>query len=149
QTEVGADLRPCGNRVAVDATLHQNSTRNEMLPDSISATPGDTQAAVNSPHVRNRGIELAATMTLMDRPDFRWNVVANWSKNSNKVLSLYSGVERIVVGSFWNVDVTADVGQPYGNLVGTKWMRDPQGHIVVDSASGLPIRDSKQVVLGN
>jgi len=65
------------------------------------------------------------------------------------VLSLYSGVERIVVGSFWNVDVTADVGQPYGNLVGTKWMRDPQGHIVVDSASGLPIRDSKQVVLGN
>src|SRR5207244_2348622 len=38
---------------------------------------------------------------------------------------------------------------PYGNLVGTKWMRDNQGHIVVDSASGLPIRDSRQVVLGN
>jgi hypothetical protein len=65
------------------------------------------------------------------------------------VLSLYGGVQRIVVGSYWNVNVTADSGQPYGNLVGTKWMRDPQGHIVVDSASGLPIRDSKQTVLGN
>src|SRR5207253_87410 len=82
---------------------------------------------VNSGEVRNRGIELAATMTPIERPDFRWNVVANWSKNTNKVLSLYSGVQRIVVGSYWNVDVTADVGQPYGNLVGTKWRRDDRG----------------------
>jgi len=147
--EIGADLGLFDNRVALNATLYQKSTRNQILPVSISATSGYTQAVVNSGEVRNRGIELAATMTPIERPDFRWDVVANWSKNSNKVLSLYSGVERIVVGSFWNVDVTADVGQPYGNLVGTKWMRDPQGHIVVDSASGLPIRDSKQVVLGN
>jgi hypothetical protein len=76
-------------------------------------------------------------------------VVVNWSKNTNKVLSLYNGVQRIVVGSFWGVSVTADSGQPYGNLVGTMWMRDNQGHIVVDPASGLPIRDSRQVVLGN
>src|SRR6059036_554583 len=147
--EIGVDLGLFDNRVSLNATLYQKSTRNQILPVSISATSGYTQAVVNSGEVRNRGIELAATMTPIERPDFRWNVVANWSKNSNKVLSLYSGVQRIVVGSFWNVDVTADVGQPYGNLVGTKWMRDPQGHIVVDSASGLPIRDSKQVVLGN
>ena len=53
------------------------------------------------------------------------------------------------MGNYWGVSVTADSGQPYGTLVGTKWMRDDQGHIVVDSASGLPIRDSKQVPLGN
>src|SRR5207247_6526695 len=52
-------------------------------------------------------------------------------------------------GLVLGVSVTADSGQPYGNLVGTKWMRDGQGHIVVDSTSGLPIRDSRQVVLGN
>src|SRR5438552_3583825 len=47
------------------------------------------------------------------------------------------------------VSVTAASGQPYATLVGTKWQRDDQGHIVVDSASGLPVRDSKQVALGN
>src|SRR5207249_6790424 len=85
----------------------------------------------------------------VDRPTLRREVVANWPNNSNKVLSLSNGVQRIVVGNYWGVSVTADSGQPYGTLVGTKWMRDDQGHIVVDSASGLPIRDSKQVALGN
>jgi len=44
--------------------------------------------------------------------------------------------------------VTADSGQPYGNLVGYKWQRDAAGHIVVGS-DGLPIRDASQQVLGN
>ncbi len=147
--EVGVDLGLFDNRVSLNATLYQKSTTNQILPVSISQATGDSQAVVNSGEVRNRGIELAATLTPIERPDFRWNVVVNWSKNTNKVLSLYNGVQRIVVGSFWGVSVTADSGQPYGNLVGTKWMRDNQGHIVVDSASGLPIRDSRQVVLGN
>ena len=147
--EIGVDLGLLDNRVSLNATLYQKSTTNQILPVSISQATGDSQAVVNSGEVRNRGIELAATLTPIERPDFRWNVVVNWSKNTNKVLSLYNGVQRIVVGSFWGVSVTADSGQPYGNLVGTKWMRDNQGHIVVDSASGLPIRDSRQVVLGN
>ena len=103
---------------------------------------------MNAGHVRNRGIEVAATLTPIQTPDFRWNLVANWSKNVNKVLSLFGGVQRIVVGSYWNVNVTADSGQPYGNLVGYKWMRDDRGRIVVDD-DGLPIRDATQVVLGN
>jgi hypothetical protein len=116
---------------------------------SISSASGFTQAVVNSGNVRNRGLEVTAAFRPIEKPNFRWDVSANWSKNTNKVLSLYGGVQRVVVGSYWNVDVTADSGQPYGNLVGTRWRRDPQGRIVVDSASGLPTRDSRQAVLGN
>ena len=147
--EIGVDLGLLDNRVSLNATLYQKSTTNQILPVSISQATGDSQAVVNSGEVRNRGIELAATMRPIERPDFSWSVVVNWSKNTNKVLSLYNGVQRIVVGSYWGVSVTADSGQPYGNLVGTMWMRDGQGHIIVDSTSGLPMRDSRQVVLGN
>jgi hypothetical protein len=143
------DLGLFNNRLSLNATVYQKSSINQILPVSISSTTGFTQAVVNSGNVRNRGLELTAAFRPIEKPDFRWDVSANWSKNTNKVLSLFGGVQRIVVGSYWNVDVTADSGQPYGNLVGTKWMRDPQGRIVVDSASGLPIRDSKQTVLGN
>ncbi len=146
--EIGADLGFFRDKLILNATVYQKSTTNQILPVSISASTGYTSAVVNSGEVRNRGIELAATMTPIERPDFRWNVVVNWSKNSNKVLSLYNGVRRIVVGSYWNVNVTADTGQPYGNLVGYKWQRDAAGHIVV-GADGLPIRDPSQQVLGN
>src|SRR5438034_639337 len=99
--EVGVDLGLFDNRVSLNATLYQKSTTNQILPVSISQATGDSQAVVNSGEVRNRGIELSATMTPIERPDFRWNVVVNWSKNTNKVLSLYNGVQRIVVNSFW------------------------------------------------
>jgi TonB-linked SusC/RagA family outer membrane protein len=150
--EIGADLSLWNDRLGLTATLYQKSTTNQILPVSISAATGYSQAVVNSGEVRNRGIELQANMTPVRTPNLRWNVIANWAKNTNKVLSLYSGVQRIVVGSYWNVNVTADVGQPYGNLVGYKWLRDPQGHIVVAASGanvGLPIRDASQVVLGN
>jgi TonB-linked SusC/RagA family outer membrane protein len=146
--EVGADLGFFRDKLILNATVYQKSTKNQILPVSISAATGYTSAVVNSGEVRNRGIELAATVTPIERPDFRWNVVVNWSKNTNKVLSLYGGVSRIVVGNYWNVNVTADSGQPYGNLVGYKWQRDAQGHIIV-GANGLPLQDASQQVLGN
>ena len=146
--EIGADLGFLRDRLIVNATYYQKSTTNQILPVSISAATGYGSAVVNSGEVRNRGFEVAATMTPIEKPDFRWNVVVNWSKNTNKVLSLYNGVKRIVVGSYWNVNVTADSGQPYGNLVGYRWQRDAQGHIVVGS-DGLPVRNPTQQVLGN
>ena len=146
--EIGADLGFFRDKLILNATVYQKSTTSQILPVSISATTGYTQKVVNSGEVRNRGIELALTTTPIERGDFRWNVVANWSKNSNRVLSLFNGVSQIIVGSFWNVNVTADVGQPYGNLTGYKWQRDAQGHIVVGD-DGLPYRDASQVALGN
>ena len=146
--EIGADLGFLHDRLIVNATLYQKNTTDQILPVSISGATGFTSAVVNSGEVQNRGIELAANITPVEKPDFHWNVIVNWSKNSNKVLSLYGGVSRIVVGSYWNVNVTADSGQPYGNLVGYKWARDAQGHILVD-ATGLPMQDATQTVLGN
>ncbi len=146
--EGGADFGFWNDRVTLNATLYQKSTTNQILPVSISSATGYTSAIVNSGEVRNRGLELAATVRPIETPTFRWSMTANWSKNTNKVISLYGNVGRIVVGSYWNVNVTADTGQPYGNLVGYKWARDPQGHILVGD-DGLPVRDARQTVLGN
>src|SRR5438445_11499300 len=96
--ELGADLGLFDNRVALNATVYQKSTTDQILPVSIPTETGYTQHIVNSGEVRNRGIEIATTFRPIDRPAFRWEVVANWSKNSNKVLSLSNGVQRSVVG---------------------------------------------------
>src|SRR5207249_923311 len=146
--EIGADLGFLSDKLILNATVYQKNTTNQILPVSISSATGYSSAVVNSGEVQNRGLELAANVTPIEKADFHWNVVLNWSKNTNKVISLYSGVSRIVVGSYWNVNVTADVGQPYGNLVGYRWQRDAQGHIVVGD-DGLPIADASQRALGN
>ncbi len=158
--EVGTDLGLLDNRLTLNATWYQKATTDQILPVSISGATGYTSAVVNSGNVRNRGVELAATITPVQTRDFRWNLTANWAQNTNKVLSLYSGVQRIVVGAFWNISVTADSGAAYGNLVGYRWLRDTTQTladgthpIVVYSSGGrrgLPMRDpTGQKVLGN
>jgi TonB-linked SusC/RagA family outer membrane protein len=147
--EAGIDLGFWNDRLSFTGTYYQKSTVNQILPVSVSQTSGYGSAIVNSGDLRNSGVELQVTTIPIRTRDFSWTLSANWSKNANRVVSLYGGVQRIVVGNYWEVNVTADVGQPYGNLVGTKWQRDAAGHIVVDSASGLPIGDATQRVLGN
>jgi hypothetical protein len=154
--EFGSDLGLLNNKVTLNATWYQKSTTDQILPVSISSATGFTTAVVNSGNVRNRGLELAATITPVETRDFRWSLTGNWSKNTNKVISLYSGVQRIVVGAFWNINVTADSGAAYGNLVGYRWLRDTTitladgTHPIVVASSGLPRRDpTGQKVLGN
>ena len=153
--ELGLDVGLLNDRVSLNATLYQKSTTNQILPVSVSGATGYTSAVVNSGNVRNRGIELAATIKPIQSRDFQWNMTVNWSKNTNKVLSLYKGVQRIIVGSFWNVNVTADSGASYGNLVGYKWMRDDSitladgTHPIVVGSNGLPVPAATQTVLGN
>jgi TonB-linked SusC/RagA family outer membrane protein len=146
--EVGTDLGLFDNRLVLNATWYEKKTKDQILPVSISQASGFSSAWVNSGEVRNRGVELEATVTPIRTDALRWSLIANWSKNTNKVLSLYSGVDRIVVGTYWNASITADVGQPYGNIVGRMWARDDQGHILVGD-DGLPIRDPRQVIMGN
>ena len=153
--EVGLDLGLLSDRIALNATWYQKSTTNQILPVSISGATGYTSAVVNSGDVRNRGLELTATFKPIQSRNLQWSVTANWSKNTNKVLSLYNGVQRIIIGSFWNVNVTADSGASYGNLVGYKWARDSAitlangDHPIVVGSNGLPVRAAEQTVLGN
>ena len=146
--EFGTDLGLLNNRVTLNGTWYQKSTTDQILPVSVSSASGYTSAVVNSGNVRNRGLELAATVTPVETRDFRWSFTGNWSKNTNEVLSLYQGVKRIVVGNFWNINVTADSGSSYGNLVGYAWARDAQGHTIVDT-DGYPVAADTQAVLGN
>ena len=146
--EVGADLGFFNNRLVVNATYYEKKTKDQILPVSVSQASGFSSAWVNSGEVRNRGVELEVSGTPIRTDNFNWSLIANWSKNTNKVLSLYSGVDRIVVGSYWNADITADVGEAYGNIVGFMWARDDQGRIMVGD-DGLPVREPTRVVMGN
>src|SRR6266550_4416104 len=61
--EVGADLGFLHDKVILNATIYQKNTTDQILPVSISASTGYNSYVVNSGEVRNRGIELAATLT--------------------------------------------------------------------------------------
>jgi hypothetical protein len=92
------------------------------MPVSISRASGYNQRYVNSGEIQNKGIELSFNATVVKTGDFDWDIQANWFKNNNTVVSLYEGVENILLNSAWDISTNIVVGKSYGQLRGTDFV---------------------------
>jgi hypothetical protein len=87
---------------------------------------------VNAGDVENKGIELTVFGTPVKTSDFSWNINLNFTRNRNKVLSLYNDSKNILLGSFQGgVSINATLGQPYGTIQGKTYkMLDANKQVV-------------------
>lgn len=152
--EVGADLELWSGRVGMGFTLYQASTRDQILDVPISPSSLFTVMRINAGEIRNRGIELSLNATpIKTASGFTWKTTFNYNKNSNKVMSLYPGVETFLLGSDRGINVVAEVGKPFGQLIGTQfaWLKDANGNRLIDPNTGLPLTTTSRVqeTIGN
>ncbi len=133
--EAGADIKFFNNRLGVDFTYYVKTSKNQILPVSISATSGYTSMVVNAGEIKNTGYEVMLTGTpfKMKNNGFKWNIFVNFAKNKNKVIDLYPGVDTYLLANApFLVSVNAKVGEEYGAIMGTDFVYDNNGNKVVD-----------------
>lgn len=148
--EAGLDLRFLKNRVGLDLTFYNNTTRNQIVPVPLDPTTGYTSAIINSGKVRNRGVEVIATARPVENRNFKWNITINWSKNDNEVLYLaeeFGGVGKQDIGYGGNATIQARVGGTTGDIYGFGFVRSPEGRIIY-TADGLPARPTDIQYIG-
>jgi hypothetical protein len=123
------------------------------MPVNISRSSGYNQRYVNSGEVENKGLELAFNATPIIAGDFSWDIQINWFQNKNKVLSLYEGVNNILLSSAWDISTNITVGEPFGVLRGSNFVytngkrtvdadgnylyaKDENGNVITDAILG-------------
>jgi TonB-linked SusC/RagA family outer membrane protein len=138
--EVGGEFRFMGNRLGLDITWYKSNTINQLISITAPPTSGYTSTQINCGNIQNKGIEVMLSARPLERRDFTWDTYLTFSRNINKVLELYKGVERyelstanLALGNNWVI-----VGRPYGEIYSRTFQRDAQGRIIV-SDNGLPI----------
>lgn len=154
--EIGLDLRFLNDRVGLDVAYYQTSTKNQILPTTISATSGFLAATINAGEMENTGFEIMLRATPVKLANgFQWDVNFNFARNRNKVISLLgkdeSGKERLEqlqLGADRAVFVQARPGNPYGDLAGIGYKKDANGNRIF-GANGMPIPSEGVQVLGN
>jgi outer membrane receptor protein involved in Fe transport len=149
--EIGGELRFLQDRIGLDLTYYHKRTSNQIVPAEVSALTGYTSQMVNAGTIRNSGVELLATATPLALDNgLRWEVSASFSKNHSTVESLYADLEQIVLDEYYNVQVVAKTGEPYGQMYGRLYERDPDGNVVVGS-NGRPLNTASNPigVVGN
>ncbi|MDD4970050.1 MAG: SusC/RagA family TonB-linked outer membrane protein [Paludibacter sp.] len=149
--EGGLEMYFLKRRVGVDLALYKTNTTNQIVPVKLSQTTGYNQEIINAGDIENKGVELSLMLTPVLTKDFKWDVKINWSKNSNKVVSLINGVDNYQLGAFGGgVTLNARVGEPYGALMGTDYTYTDKGQKIISATTGKPVKTATaDHVIGN
>jgi TonB-linked SusC/RagA family outer membrane protein len=142
ETELGLDLRLFDNRYSIDFTYYDNETLGDIVGVSASPTSGYGSALANLGSVSNKGVEILLNAKIVDTEDLGVSLTFNYSNNIAEIVSTNDAGTNISLQEprSRNLRVTQIVGERYGALFGTSYVRDDQGRIVYDiETDGTPI----------
>ncbi len=146
--EAGIEANFFKDRIGLDISLYKTNSIDQIMPVNISRASGFSQRYVNSGEIENKGIELALRATVVKAGGFTWDAQINWFKNNNKVLSLYEGVDNILLSSEWDLSVNIVKGMSYGQLRGTDFVYT-NGKRTVGSDGYYLFSDATDALLGS
>lgn len=151
EAEVGLELKLFNNKVGLDFTYYHKTTNDQILAAQISDASSYTSKLINVGRSMNQGLEVLLNFSPVSSKNFRWDVSANVSYNTSKVLQLgLSPNDTVITVSGGSGRVLNQVvGKPIGQLYTFTYLRDAQGRKVFDANSGMPLRNNTLVNVGN
>lgn len=148
--EVGAEIKLFNGRVNLDVTYYDQLSTDVLLYRPIAPSSGANEIYTNSASISNKGMEVAFSVTPIEKKNFKWDINITWYKNVSKVVKLTDGVTEFNVESgFDGIGAYAIVGQPFGAFYGTTWQKTSSGQLIIDPATHMPIQNPKNQNLGN
>lgn len=122
--EIGLEMAFLNNRLGFDASYYYTKSIDQIFPVAVSTATGYSSKFVNAGTIENKGIELSIFATPVKTSAFTWNATINWSRNRNKVLSLYENSKNLQINPLalqGGVSINATLGEPYGTIQGRTW----------------------------
>ena len=150
ENEIGLEMGFLQNRISLVTAAYQSQLKDGIVFAAIPNSSGFTQALVNAANTQNRGIEAELKGNVLKTRTVSWNLGINYTYNESKVIAINGGQQSLGLGTNGNANTNAFavVGQPFPVIEGYDWVRDPQGHVIVNGVTGEPSRNSNLKVLG-
>ena len=144
--EVGTELRFLKNRIGLEFTYFENKNTDGIIGLRVSPASGAVKSIENTGKTSSKGIEAGLKVTPIKTKDFSWEVNFNFSRIRSLVEETHPKTDRIYMGGFsGNPAIYAVKGERYGSIVGSAYMRDANGNILVGN-NGRPLTKSGQVL---
>ncbi|WP_239063527.1 SusC/RagA family TonB-linked outer membrane protein [Bacteroides sp. 51] len=142
--ELGADLKFLKNRIGIDFTYYNKTTRDQILNSQISKVSGYNEAVFNAGKVKNWGTELSVSLIPVQTKNFRWESTLNWAKNNSEVLELADGMDRFrLSGAEGVIDFYIEKGHSMGTLYAKMAKMDEFGNVLCNN-EGKPLEQADQ-----
>ncbi len=111
QLNLAMDFGLFKNRISGTVEVYDTATTDMIVNAAINQTTGFSNQYQNIGEVNNQGLEVTLNSEIIRNKDFKLNLGASFTKNKNKIVSLYGdkdgdGVQDSDVGNRWFI------GQP-------------------------------------
>ena len=114
---------------------------------NVATSTGYTSMYINAGKISNKGVELQVSGDIIKNPKgFNWTATLNWAKDKSRIDELYTdpvtgqSLDAYQIGSSWSVKNYAMVGKSWGTLVGTGYVYNEDGSILVED--GIPVYEA-------
>lgn len=141
--EIGLEANFLDNRIHFDGAYYQKTTTDQIMQANLSTATGYNAMYINAGKISNKGVEIQLSADIFRNPKgFSWTTTFNWSKDKSRIDELYSDpvtgqkLDAYKIGSSWSCKNYAMVGKSWGTLVGTGYVYNEDGSILVEN--GMP-----------
>src|SRR5690606_24263466 len=100
------------DRFTASFAYFKTKTQDMRLSVPITRTSGFTSILMNTGDLENKGIEIEASATVIDKENFRWTIYGNIGTVKNKVVSMpidASGEELVIPGATTRTEVGHEI----------------------------------------
>jgi hypothetical protein len=138
-TEVGFNLGFLKSRITLDVSYFVTKTTDLITNTTPSTASGATKFLTNIGELEGKGFELTLGGTVIKARDFSWDLSINYTTNETIVKEIKEGLNEIALSTDGQRGVYAVKGEAFPQIKANSYQRDPQGRIVVDGTSGIPL----------
>ena len=149
--EFGLNMAFLDNRISFDVAYYNRESDKQIYSLDMDHSTGFTAQNANLGKISNKGIEALVSFTPIRTKDWTWNISWNFTKNWSKVLSLPQelGGEVQIYGFSGGTGMYAIVGEPVGTFKAETPKMTPDGKIVVNASTGLPVANDEMQIRGS
>ena len=149
EVSFGAEMAFFNNRLTIDGSIYNRSTRNVILSVPVSAASGVTSVLQNAGKLSTKGVELLVSGTPIKTANFSWDLGVNYTQFRSMVDELAPGVTNIFLGGFTTPNIRLVAGDQYGQIYGNAYQRNAAGQLLINPTTGLPLATPNVQKIGN
>ncbi len=146
--EINANLEFFKRRITFDASFYTSKNTNQILQTSPSSASGANTATINIGETTTTGLELDLGLTPIKTDKITWDLRLGYSAPKTTVDKVTEISTQAAVGDYLGTaGIAAIAGEQFPMIVGTGYQRDNNGNVVIDAATGDPLK-ANNVKLG-
>ena len=150
EIEIGTQLSFLRRMVELDLTVYRRQSTNQIAAIAVPASSGYNLRVLNFGEILNKGIEIDLAVRPVRTQSFSWEIRGVFTKNINTVESLTSGVDRIPLDNITDeISPYLEPGKPFGYLRGLTSVRDAEGNLLINPATGGMIQSLSESEVGD